>query len=635
MDNSAERRRPALTGAAGTIYSFSESRAFPAPQGATAMAIRLLPAGLIVIVLPALTAPAQTSSPTPMTPRIMRGPEWSRLRTAMPAIIAGRYLGGGRGGGPTTWNSAASLAGFGQATLFDALDRQIMLFVRDVEGDGAETVSPEIPKKLDYHLTAEEIDAVKKKLSSVGVRMVAYDLPSIGPDEAGMRPIFEFARALGVLTIVSQAAPEALPAIDKLANEFQINVAIRDNGDPRKLPAAIGGLSKRVGVSMDTADWMRKGVQPVDGLKMVNDRLMAVHLLDRAAPGESGRNVTLGSGAAGIPAFLDAMYRMQIQPSFLAVEYTGSGDALADMTKSFDAYERALQPIAGDRVNQISKTTPIRGPGRLTEKDRAGIEAAVPATASATPKKPRKLLVIDLNVAYPGHGSIPAANLAVELWGRKTGAYTAIEDNNLDNLKYPKIQEFDAVFLNNTVGQIFPDPEIRQSLMRFIREGGGLAGYHGSSHASIDWTEFGDMLAARAGSHRDFHEKATLKLDDPASPLVAAFHGQEFEWQDEFFRFTTPPYSRDKIHVLLSFDAAKTDMHQKPDCDICDRADNDIAVSWIRSYGKGRIFYATIGHLPTLFETPSMAQFFLAGLQFVLGDLEADTTPSAGPASRK
>ena len=179
--------------------------------------------------------------------------------------------------------------------------------------------------------------------------------------------------------------------------------------------------------------------------------------------------------------------------------------------------------------------------------------------------------MIDFNVAYPGHGSIPAADLAIELWGKKTGAYTAIVDNNLDNFKYPKIKKFDAIFLNNTVGQVFPDPEIRKSLMRFIREGGGLAGYHGATHASIDWTEFGDMLAAASGAHRDFHEKATIKIDDPASPLIAAFDGKEFEWQDEFFRFTTPPYSRDKVHVLLSFDVAKTDMHQKPDCDTATR----------------------------------------------------------------
>jgi type 1 glutamine amidotransferase len=65
----------------------------------------------------------------------------------------------------------------------------------------------------------------------------------------------------------------------------------------------------------------------------------------------------------------------------------------------------------------------------------------------------------------------------------------------------------------------------------------------------------------------------------------------------------------------------RTAMRQKPDCDICDRADNDIAVSWIRAYGKGRIFCTRIGHLPALFATPSMARFFLAGVQFALGEL--------------
>ncbi len=207
---------------------------------------------------------------------------------------------------------------------------------------------------------------------------------------------------------------------------------------------------------MDTANWMRDGILPVDGLKILNDRVIAVHLLDRTATGKGGRNTTLGRGEANIAAFLGALYRMQIQPSFLSLEYTGSGDALADMTKSFDAYDKALQPIAADRVDSLSKTTAIRGRDRLAEKDRQGVEAAVPEQAQAKPKKPRKLLVIDINVAYPGHGSIPAANVAIELWGKKTGAYTAIFDNNLENLKYPKIKEYDAIFLNNTVGQLFP-----------------------------------------------------------------------------------------------------------------------------------------------------------------------------------
>lgn len=580
---------------------------------------------------------AQTSSPTKITPRMLRGTDWSRFRTAMPTIIVGHFPGRGRGSGPSSWNAAASLAGFGQVTFFEALEKQETLFVSNVEGTSTQRVSSEIQKNLDYNLTPDEVTLVKNKLAMAHERMVAYDVPTIGSDEAEIRKLFEFARSLNVLTIVSDPAPDALPAIDKVANEFNINVAIRNGSkketpayaDPRDLLKAVANLSKRVGVCVDTANWMEEGIKPVEGLKILRDKVIAVQLLDRTTLGKGGHNVTLGRGAADITEFLGSLYRMGIQPSFLAVEYTGSGEAIADMSKSFDAYDKALQPIVADKVNQISKTTPIRGPERLSEKDREGVEAAVPAVAPTKPKKPRKLLVFDLNVAYPGHGSIPAANMAIDLWGKKTGAYTAIFDNNLDNLKYPKIKEFDAVFLNNSVGQVFPDPEVRKGLMRFIREGGGLAGYHGTSHASIDWIEFGDMLGARAGSHRDSKEKAIIKIDDPRSPLTAVFDGKEFEWQDEFFRFTTPPYSRDKVHVLLSFDAEKTDMHQKPDCDICDRADNDIAVSWIRSYGKGRIFYASIGHLPTLFETPSMAKFFLAGLQFVLGDLKADTTPSA------
>jgi type 1 glutamine amidotransferase len=59
------------------------------------------------------------------------------------------------------------------------------------------------------------------------------------------------------------------------------------------------------------------------------------------------------------------------------------------------------------------------------------------------------------------------------------------------------------------------------------------------------------------------------------------------------------------------------------------RPDADYAVSWIRNYGKGRVFFCILGHNPTLFKTPALAQYFLAGIQFILGDLDADATPSA------
>jgi type 1 glutamine amidotransferase len=284
----------------------------------------------------------------------------------------------------------------------------------------------------------------------------------------------------------------------------------------------------------------------------------------------------------------------------------------------------------------MAREAAIRGAGRLTPEERRQIEAALPGQAPAKPKKPRRLLVMDLQVGYGGHRSIPAQNFALEEMGKRTGAYEAVLDNDLDNLKYEKIRRFDAVFLNNTVGMIFVDPEVRDGLSRFVREGGGLGGNHGVSHASMDWPEFGEMIGCWRGVHREATEEAVIKLDDPHSPLTAAFGGREFVYQDEYFRFPVGPYSREKLHVLLSIDVPKTDMNQGRACpQPCARADHDYAVSWIRSYGKGRVFFCTLGHNPTLFTTPPLAGHFLAGVQFILGDLEADTTPSARLAGRK
>src|SRR5205085_9162940 len=180
----------------------------------------------------------------------------------------------------------------------------------------------------------------------------------------------------------------------------------------------------------------------------------------------------------------------------------------------FDDLEKALQPVAGDRVNQMSRAAAIRGPERLTPEERQKIEAALPRQATVKPKKPRKLLVLDLNIAYGGHRSIPAQNLALELMGRNTGAYEAVFSNDLDNLKIDKIRQFDAIFLNNTVGMIFVDAEVREGLVRFVREGGGLAGNHGTSHASMDWPEFGELIGTRHGIHREATEQAMVKIDD-------------------------------------------------------------------------------------------------------------------------
>jgi type 1 glutamine amidotransferase len=263
------------------------------------------------------------------------------------------------------------------------------------------------------------------------------------------------------------------------------------------------------------------------------------------------------------------------------------------------------------------------------------IEAALPAKAPAVPRKPRRLLIFDLNVGYGGHGSITTANTAFTLMGKKTGAFETVVSRDPAVFKPESLRTFDAVFFNNTVGNCFEDPALRQSLVEFIYAGGGLMGVHGTSVAFTkwpgaieDWPEFGIMIGGRGANHKANDEHVFIKLDDPTHPVNQVFGGRGFAYRDEFFR-VHEPYSRDRVRVLLSIDTARTDMTQQPSYGGVVRADNDYALAWVRQYGLGRVFYCGFAHHPSVFWDPKMLEFYLAATQFALGDLPAPTTPSA------
>jgi type 1 glutamine amidotransferase/sugar phosphate isomerase/epimerase len=279
-------------------------------------------------------------------------------------------------------------------------------------------------------------------------------------------------------------------------------------------------------------------------------------------------------------------------------------------------------------------------PAADTERDL--IEAAIPARAFAPPRKPRKLLIFDRNVNYGGHSSIPTANLAFDLMGRKTGAFDTVVSRDPEVFRPESLRQFDGVFFNNTVGNLFTDPELRQSLVEFVYGGGGMMGVHGTAVAFMqwpgaveDWPEFGLMIGARGANHRASDEHVFIKLDDPAHPVNQAFGGQGFDYRDEFFR-VHEPYSRRRVRVLLSIDTDKTDLRQGPGYGNLERPDNDFALAWVRNYGRGRTFYCTIAHNPYVFRDPKLLPFYLAAAQFILGDLPAPTIPSASltPAIR-
>jgi sugar phosphate isomerase/epimerase len=154
--------------------------------------------------------------------------------------------------------------------------------------------------------------------------------------------------------------------------------------------------------------------------------------------------------------------------------------------------------------------------------------------------------------------------------------------------------------------------------------GATVAFWRWGDNGGDDWREFGLMLGGRGARHRAPKERVVMKVDSPGHPLVAPFPAEGFELCDEFFR-VKDTYSRHRVRVLFSIDTDKTDLSARPH----EREDQDYACAWVRHYGRGRVFYSTVGHNPYQFWDPKILQFYLGAAQFVLGDLPAPTIPSA------
>jgi type 1 glutamine amidotransferase/sugar phosphate isomerase/epimerase len=582
------------------------------------MTIRV-PAAIFALTIAAATANFAQEKPAPV-PSVSKRPNGGGLATIrMGAQDNAMWFG---------WRVAAPTAALRGLTFSDALTRADLWPVANVEASSTQITSFEVPKPLDQRLQANERAAVVYRLREIAETIAAYRVDNIGADAAMRRRVFEFAKSINVPLIITSADTPNLAEVDTLAEEFGINVALESKGDPKAVMAALEGRGKRMGVSVHLGAWGQAGVKAVDGLSLVKGKLLHVTASDRNAPNARARAVPLGEGIAGLGDFFLAAYKAGVRPMTVTVESIGTTEA--DMVKSLQAFERVMWPAMSARVDDMLKTPAgqIRGGDRLEPAMRAEIDAAIPRQAPAKPVRPRKLLVTDIQM-YSGHTTIPHGNYMIELMSKHTGAFEATFSNDQELLKYPKIKEFDAVFFNNVCGMVHNDPAVREGILRFVREGGGLGGNHAVTYANLNWPEFTEMMGGWAGQHRV--EEQVLKIDDPSSPLMKPFGTEPFTHTDEFYIFPPySPYSREKQRVLMSIDVEKSDRgFGGRFSELSTRPDQDYGVAWVKGYGKGRTYFTPLGHTTIMYTDKRWTGHLLAAIQYVLGDIEHDETPSA------
>jgi sugar phosphate isomerase/epimerase len=238
-----------------------------------------------------------------------------------PAIRAQEKLG---------WRLGIEAYTFHKFTFFETVEKTAGLGLPYLGGLSFQVVSKEIPKNFDPQLTDAELSQVRLKMESAGVRLLTYYIHDIPADEASCRKIFEFGRKMGIETFMSEPKPEALDTIEKFCEEYGINVALHNHDQkaspqywrPEGILEVCKGRGKRIGACGDVGYWMRSGIDPVQAVRLLKDRLMTIQMHDLHAAGAEGHDVPWGGGVGKTAELLSEIHRLGLQPTMFGLEYS-------------------------------------------------------------------------------------------------------------------------------------------------------------------------------------------------------------------------------------------------------------------------------------------------------------------------
>jgi uncharacterized protein len=234
------------------------------------------------------------------------------------------------------------------------------------------------------------------------------------------------------------------------------------------------------------------------------------------------------------------------------------------------------------------------------------------------------------------HDSVSHALSVIERLGYESGAYDTYirTDSNIIAKSPlmttgqpasggPSLSSVDAIFFLGHREVALTDQQ-KADLLSFVREDGkGFVAAHTATTAFLQWPEFGEMLGGRYDGHPWNTVYGSVINEDPGFPATKHLP-PAFNLTDEFYQ--TQNYSRDKIRVLLRLDVSN--LPPNPELH---RSDGDFPLAWARQYGKGRVFYSSLGHAASTWDDPNVYHMYFEALKWALGMIDGDVTPRPFP----
>ena len=217
---------------------------------------------------------------------------------------------------------------FNRFSAFEAIAKTKEAGGNLIEFYPGQILKPGSKEKVNHSMSAEAMAELQAELKRQGVRAVNYGVVGANsPEEVGK--IMAFAKKMGLYAVCTEST-EQIVAWEKAAIEHDIKVAFHEHGGSMDKPkykvwhplyilGVVESRDKRVGACADIGHWATSNLKSVECLRILNGRIISVHLKDKEKFGPSPV-VVAGKGVVDVAACLEE-FKKQKFDGHISIEH--------------------------------------------------------------------------------------------------------------------------------------------------------------------------------------------------------------------------------------------------------------------------------------------------------------------------
>ncbi|MBG7608728.1 MAG: sugar phosphate isomerase/epimerase [Verrucomicrobia bacterium] len=217
------------------------------------------------------------------------------------------------------WFIGAQAYTFKNFTAFEAIAKTKQAGGKMIEFYPGQKMKPDSKVKIHHTMPEEAMKELLAECKRQEVHAVNYGvIKANNADE--VNSIMDFAKKMGLYAVCTEST-EQIVAWEAAAIRTDIKVAFHEHGgsmsnpkykvwNPLYILGVVESRDKRVGACADLGHWCTSNLVPVECLRILDGRVVSVHLKDKAKMGKS-EVVVAGTGVVDVAACLEELKKQK------------------------------------------------------------------------------------------------------------------------------------------------------------------------------------------------------------------------------------------------------------------------------------------------------------------------------------